>query len=45
MVVDVGGSSKLKYVDWPGCKAGEKLTTPLLVSVALTFEYQVVGPS
>jgi hypothetical protein len=44
IVVPVGGSSRLKYVDPPGGIAGEKWTTPELVS-ELTFENQLVGPS
>jgi hypothetical protein len=44
IVVPVGGSSRLKYVEPPGGMAGEKWTTPELVSV-LTFENQLVGPS
>ena len=43
-IVFVGGSSRLKYVDCPGCSAGEKLTVPPL-SFVLTLENQVVGPS
>jgi hypothetical protein len=41
---EIGGSSRLKYVDCPGWIAGEKWTMPLLASVE-TFENQLVGPS
>ena len=44
MELPTGGSSRLKYVDWPGWSAGEKWTTPEEVSVE-TFENQLVGPS